>query len=522
MLQIKDLTVIHRKDSRTILKDFSFTLNPGDRVALIGEEGDGKSTLLKLIYDEALIAGYAEYSGEIIRSSIRIGYLPQELPASRKTQTVFQFCSEIPAFQSLTPKELSALAFPLGLNAEQFYSGQTIGSLSGGEKVKLQLAGILMEQPDVLLLDEPSNDLDLETLEWLENFLNTCGLPVMYVSHDETLIENTANVIIHLEQVRHKTLPRHTIARVPYRQYMEERRAKFAHQEQEARKEQSEYEKQQERFRQIESQVEHQQASISRADPHGGKMLKRKMKAVKSMGRRFGREHEAAVQLPDTEDAILAGFGADISVPNGKTVLDFRLDTLEAGGKVLAQNVSLHVEGPEKLCIVGSNGCGKTTLLRQIAALLLPRRDIRAAYMPQDYGELLGGETTPAEFLSPTGEKSSLTKARTFLGSMKYTSDEMEHGVGELSGGQKAKLLFLKMIFEGCNVLILDEPTRNFSPLSGPVIRETLRSFKGTIISVSHDRKYISEVCDRIFRLTESGLAPVSDKLREGPETHHG
>ncbi len=166
-----------------------------------------------------------------------------------------------------------------------------------------------MEQPDVLLLDEPSNDLDLETLEWLETFLNTCGLPVMYVSHDETLIENTANVVIHLEQVRRKTLPRHTVARMPYRQYVEERLAKFAHQEQEARKEQSEYEKQQEKFRRIESEVEHRQTSISRADPHGGKMLKRKMKAVKSMGRRFDREHENAVQIPDTEDAIFAGFG---------------------------------------------------------------------------------------------------------------------------------------------------------------------------------------------------------------------
>ncbi len=204
-----------------------------------------------------------------------------------------------------------------------------------------------------------------------------------------------------------------------------------------------------------------------------------------------------------------------ISVPNGKTVLDLHLDTLEAGGKTLARNIRLHVDGPEKLCIVGRNGCGKTTLLRQIAALLLPRQDIHAAYMPQDYEELLGSAATPVEFLSPSGEKSDATKARTFLGSMKYTADEMEHGVRELSGGQKAKLLFLKMIFEGCNVLILDEPTRNFSPLSGPVIREALRSFGGTIISVSHDRKYISEVCDKVCLLTESGLTPVSGKLEE-------
>ncbi len=510
MLQIKNLTVTHRKDGRVLIKDFSFTLNPGDRAVLVGEEGDGKSTLLKLVADESLIAGYADYTGEIVKKGLRLGYLPQELSDGQKAQTVFEFCSGIPPFRSLAPKELSALAFPLGLSSNLFYSDRKVGSLSGGEKVKLRLAGILMNRPDVLLLDEPSNDLDLETLEWLETFLNACGLPAMYVSHDETLIENTANVVVHLEQVRRKTVPRHTVARMPYRQYVREREAEFAHQEQVARKEQSEYEKQQEKFRRIESEVEHRQSSVSRSDPHGGKMLKRKMKAVKSTGRRFEREHEAAVQIPDTEDAVLAEFGKDISVPNGKTVLELRLDTLEAGGNVLARGIRLHAEGPEKICIVGRNGCGKTTLLRHVASLLLPRKDIRAAYMPQDYEELLGGETTPVGFLALSGEKSEATRARTFLGSMKYTADEMEHAVGELSGGQKAKLLFLKMIFEGCNVLVLDEPTRNFSPISGPVVREALRSFGGAVISVSHDRKYISEVCGKVYRLTETGLEPVS------------
>lgn len=510
MLQIKSLTVTHRKDGRILLDDFSFTLNPGDRAVLIGEEGDGKSTLLKLIADDALIAGYADYTGEVVKAGLKTGYLPQELSDRQKARTVLEYCSDIPAFACLTPGELAALAFPLGLDAKRFFSDQTVGSLSGGEKVKLQLAGILMEKPGVLLLDEPSNDLDLETLAWLERFLDTCGLPSLYVSHDETLIEHTANVVIHLEQVRRKTAPRHTVARMPYRQYAEERLSRLSRREQLARKERSEYEKHQEKLRRIESQVKQKQASVSPADPHAGKMLKRKMKAVKSMGRRFERERESAAQLPDTEDAIFASFGEGCSVPNGKTVLDFAPGTLEAGGRILARDVALHVAGPEKLCIVGRNGCGKTTLLRRITALLLPRADLRAACMPQDYEELLGGGTTPVGFLAPSGQKEETTRARTFLGSMKYTADEMEHDAGELSGGQKAKLLFLKMIFEDRNVLILDEPTRNFSPLSGPVVRAALRSFGGAVISVSHDRSYIKEVCDRVYRLTETGLADVS------------
>ncbi len=511
MLQIKHLTVTHRKDGRVLLKDFSFTLNPGDRAVLIGEEGDGKSTLLKLIYDESLVAGYAEYTGEIVKSGLRFGYLAQELAGPAQEGSVYEFFCALPSFSDRTPAELSGCARRLGLPADLFWSDRRVGTLSGGEKVKLQLAAILTERPDALLLDEPSNDLDLETLGWLETFLNTCGLPALYVSHDETLIERTANAVIHLEQVRRKTLPRWTVARMPYRQYVEKRLTDFAHQEQVAREERSEYEKQQEKFRRIRSKVERAQATISRGDPHGGRLLKKKMKAVQSMGRRLEREHAEGPQLPDTEDAILVRFGEGVSIPNGKTVLDLSLDELKAGPRVLARGIRLHVEGPEKLCIVGRNGAGKTTLLRRIARDLLARSDLRAAYMPQNYEELLGGGETPVEFLCASGDKEERTRVRTFLGGMKYTADEMEHGVSELSGGQKAKLLFLKMIFGGCNVLVLDEPTRNFSPLSNPVIRSVLRSFGGAIVSVSHDRKYISEVCGRVLRLTERGLEPADD-----------
>ena len=126
--------------------------------------------------------------------------------------------------------------------------------------------------------------------------------------------------------------------------------------------------------------------------------------------------------------------------------------------------------------------------------------------MPQTYRELLDEEQTPVDYLSTTGDKEETTRIRTYLGSMKYTADEMDHRIGDLSGGQKAKVLLLKMSLSGANVLILDEPTRNFSPLSGPMIRKVLREFAGAIISVSHDRKYISEVCDKLYMLTEDGL----------------
>ena len=170
MLQIKNLSIYHRKDLRPIVENFSFFLNPGDKAVIIGEEGNGKSTLLKLIYDEELVADYAGYEGEILRGGLRMGYLSQELTGEQKEKTVYEFLTEIPAFYEKSPKELAAIAAELGISQEMLFSDQKMGTLSGGEKVKVQLAGLLIEAADIFLLDEPSNDIDIGTLELLENY----------------------------------------------------------------------------------------------------------------------------------------------------------------------------------------------------------------------------------------------------------------------------------------------------------------------------------------------------------------
>ena len=368
---------------------------------------------------------------------------------SQKEMTVYEYCCEIEGFFDITPKDMARISRQLMLPADIYYSDRIIGTLSGGERVKLQLARILFESPDVLLLDEPSNDIDIDTLKWLENFINTCSLPVLFISHDEVLIENTANLIIHIEQVRRKTVSRYTVTKMPYRQYMDQRERSLEHQEQVARKEHSELKAKQERLWQIEQKVNSDMKSISRADPHGGKLLKKKMKSVKSMEKRFERESEELTQIPDVEDMILLRFEENIAVPNGKTVLDFNLETLSIDDRVLSQNIRLIIRGSEKVCIIGRNGQGKTTLLKLIAKELLNRKDIKCAYMPQNYEEVLDMTLTPPEFLAKSYHKDDITKARTFLGSVKFTSDEMDHSCFQLSGGQKAKLLLLKMILDG-------------------------------------------------------------------------
>ncbi|MBQ6024839.1 MAG: ABC-F family ATP-binding cassette domain-containing protein [Lachnospiraceae bacterium] len=538
MFQIKNVTLTHKKDLRTILEDFSLVLNDGDRAVMIGEEGNGKSTLMKWIYDPELVEDYIEYSGEKVINGERLGYLPQELPEQEKSKTVCEYFMEASGFLDKTPKELSKLANDFHVESEFYYREQTMQTLSGGERVKAQMMRILIEEPTILLLDEPSNDIDIETLEWMESFINSWKHAVLFISHDETLIEHTANRVIHFEQIRRKTKCRHTVANVPYRTYVEERLNAFEKQEQIALGERREKKIRDEKLRKLEQSVGASLDNISHAERDAiGRLLKKKMKNVKSMEKRFEREDEDMTEMPEQEEAIFFKLGdKDSSIPSGKWVLEYESPELKTsdGSRVLAENIVLKIRGSEKIAIVGTNGCGKTTLLSKIAEDLLSRPDLKAQYMPQNYEVLLNLDESPVDFLEEAlimnrfgngqgnnvdvhdrkvpGGKEDRTRIRTYLGALKYTADEMDHPIRELSGGQKAKVLLLKLSMSRANVLILDEPTRNFSPLSGPVIRKMLKEFPGAVISVSHDRKYLDEVCDKIYRLTENGLFPVEDK----------
>ena len=539
MFQIKNVTLTHKKDLRTILENFSLVLNDGDRAVMIGEEGNGKSTLMKWIYNPELVEDYIEYSGEKVINGERLGYLPQELPEPEKSKTVCEYFMEASGFLDKTPKELSKLANDFHVESEFYYREQTMQTLSGGERVKAQMMRILIDDPTILMLDEPSNDIDIETLELMEKLINSWNHAVLFISHDETLIENTANRVIHFEQIRRKTMCRYTVANIPYGQYVEERLQQFKKQEQIALGERREKKIRDEKLRKLEQSVGASLDNISHAERDAiGRLLKKKMKNVKSMEKRFEREDEDMTEMPEQEEAIFFKLGdKDSSIPSGKWVLEYESPDLKTddGSRVLAENIVLKIRGSEKIAIVGTNGCGKTTLLSKIAEDLLSRPDLKAQYMPQNYEVLLNLDETPVDFLEEAlimnrfgngqgnnvvdvhdrkvpGGKEDRTRIRTYLGALKYTADEMDHPIRELSGGQKAKVLLLKLSMSGANVLILDEPTRNFSPLSGPVIRKMLKEFPGAVISVSHDRKYLDEVCDKIYRLTENGLFPVEDK----------
>ena len=504
MLIIDNLTLIHKKDLTTLAENVSFSLGPGERLALIGEEGNGKSTLLRAILQDESIESYIEIRGKIF-NRYRTGFLPQELPAESRSLSAYEFFCGDEAFFDQTPRQLGELAARLGLPHDVFYSEQPMGSFSGGERVKLQLARLLMRDPELLLLDEPTNDLDGETIRFLTHFLQTCGLSVLFVSHDETLLAQAATGIILLERLRRRQLPRASVCRQGYEEFVKTRADLFAHQEKVARKQREELDKKMDRYNQIRSKVEHDQNAVSRQDPGTARLLKKKMHAVMSMGRRFEREAKEMTAMPESEEAIFAKLDCQ-PLPPSKVVLDLNLDKLCIGERILSEDIRMCVRGVDKVCLTGRNGAGKSTLLRRIRDMLADRADLHVFYMPQDPDDLLDMDKTPLEMLMITGEKEEQVKNAVALGSMKFTGEEMNHACRGLSGGQKAKLMFLMMANSGANVLLLDEPTRNLSPLSGPVIRQLFSAYPGCIVAVSHDELLIREVCTREAHLTENGV----------------
>lgn len=485
MLELQNLTIRLDRDGRTLVQDLTLSLQPGEKAVLVGEEGNGKSTLLKAI---AGTVPWCTVTGSI-RVQGPVGYLPQ-FPTDDRTLAQI--------FADLEPWNYTDILQQLEVDYDSLYLDRPFMSLSGGEKVRYALLALLMQEPDILLLDEPANDLDIPTLEWLERYLQLCPQTVLFVSHDETLIERVHPTILHLEQLRRKSQCRLTRSGLGWQDYLAKRNHDAARQDQVAAGQREEHRKKMDRWRKVHDAVEHRQNTATRQDPQKAAALKRKLKSVNTAGRRYQREEESFQSFSETEEAILTRFDPVIQIPTGKRILDYDAP-LQVADTLLCPRVQLSLAGPGITGICGHNGAGKSTLLRDIRTCLQERPDLILGYMPQTYAEVLDLDQSAVDWLKDWPE------ARTRLGSMRFTASEMEQPMRDLSGGQQAKVLFLRMVLAGCNVLLLDEPTRNFSPLSAPVIRDALSDFGGTILLVSHDRKLLG-MCDRVLELTPEGL----------------
>ncbi len=506
-LEVKNLTIETLK-GRKLIENLSFQLNDGDKMAVIGEEGNGKSTLIKALINTNLVAEYCNVSGTVKKCGT-IGYLEQKLDFGWNDFQVVEYFlkdslhDEIQFEKFCELGQIERVLKELGFKTKYLHEDMKIGNLSGGEKVKLQIAKLLTEKPDIVFLDEPTNDLDIETLEILEEYIKQTKEPIMFISHDETLLESVANRILHIEQLVKKSKPKHTLEKCSYQQYVSSRQRSIEHQTQMALNERREKEKKEEILRQIKQKVENALVSAKK-DPSSGRIIAKKMANVKALERRF--ENEEMTECPDVEESISLIVDKSITLPAQKKILDLHLTNFSVENQLLSRSVDLQIYGAKKVAITGKNGSGKTTLLKEILSELAKTSGLKVGYFSQNYSEVLDFNETACDQVF---ESNSKLNPATLLGCLKFTREEMLKNVGDLSEGQKAKVALLKLVIEGNNVLVLDEPTRNLSPLSNPVIRKMLKTFNGAIIAVSHDRKFISEICEEVYCLSRESLTKI-------------
>lgn len=290
-----------------------------------------------------------------------------------------------------------------------------------------------------------------------------------------------------------------------YNTYVQNREEAIKTQTQRARNDEARMNEKEERWRKVHDKVE-RDLRAERND-HMGRLLKKTMHEVKAKEKIIEREKEFMTKMPEYEEQIFVNYNKERLIENGKCVLSLKLPELEIDGKVLSKDINLEVFGPKKIAIVGKNGAGKTTLLNEIRKNI--SQDLRVEYMPQNYEDGLNLYENAIMYLKTEHTKDEETKIRTYLASLKFTKDEVTQKTQNLSGGQKAKLFFAKMQLKNPEVLLLDEPTRNISPLSLPMITGEMREFGGAIIFVSHDRYFIEEVADEIWELDENGLKRI-------------
>ncbi len=538
MLIISNLTIVLKKDLRTLIKDFSFTLNKNDKVGIIGEEGNGKSSLLKVIYNKEEASKYLEISGDIFIKDERIGYLPQVIKEDNLNLSLNELLNKELDYSSLDYKKYYQYIDKFNIDEDKLLSNKIkVKSLSGGERIKLFLFIELMKEPTLVLLDEPSNDLDLSSLNLLEDLIKNIDIPVMFISHDESLLSRCANKIIHIESLKSKSEPRVVIKNLNYEDYSSTREKFINKNIKEYNKDKENFNKKIEKYNKVYQSVNYALNTVSRSMPGAAKNLKDKMHSIKSMEKRYLKEKDNLTKKYEVEGGINLKFdnitnNEDIKgnssnskinylIDPSKIVLDFNLDKLKINDEVtlVDKPISLFIKGSKKIAIIGKNGIGKSTLMKLIYHRLSNINNINSnsfniGYMSQNYEDELLNYMSPLDYLSKELDattKEELTKIQTYLGSLKFTYEEMNRSISSLSGGEKAKIFFAKLILKKVNIMLLDEPTRNISPLSNKSFINSIKDYKGVIIAVSHDRNFIYQVFDEIYELNkEDGLILIS------------
>lgn len=518
MLRLEHISKIY--PTGEVLKDINWEVKPGDRIGLVGVNGAGKSTQLKII------AGEIEPSaGELIRpASLRIAYLTQEFEvdptrtvkeefwrAFKEANEVHEALSDVHReMETADPETLDKLIHKMdrlqrqfeamdgyGLDSkiekilpelgfEQEDGDRLVSAFSGGWQMRMSLGKILLQSPDLLLLDEPTNHLDLETIEWLETYLKGINTPMVIVSHDREFLDRLCTQIVETERGISTTYLGN------YSAYLQQK-----HETREAQL--AAYENQQKELEKQQAFVDRFRASATRST-----QAKSREKQLEKIER---------IEAPDSDVRTLH-FRFPPAPRSGREVVIIKDLTHTYGEKILFLGAELLVERGDRIAILGPNGAGKSTLLHLMMGMEQPtdgtveigKHNVIPSYFEQNQAEALDLQKTVMQTIHDEMPDWTNEEVRTLLGRFLFSGETVFKKVEALSGGEKARLALAKMLLQPANLLILDEPTNHLDIPAKEMLEEALQNYDGTAIVISHDRYFISQVANKIVEIRDGEL----------------
>ena len=498
---------------RQVFSNVSFEIKEGDRIALVGPNGAGKSTLLKCIL------GIEELDeGQVVMSPVAsIGYLQQDVnlgdaSLAEEIETAWEDVHALEdKLQELTAyletheasesdlqrldylqnrlewlggydyeQKTKRIVYGLGFTDEDLY--KPANAFSGGQKTRINLAKALVRRPDFLFLDEPTNHLDMEMLEWLEGYLSSYRGGILIVSHDRYFMDRIVTGVVELDH--HKA----TTYRGNYSRYVAQR-------EERLKADTIAYEKQQEYIKKTEEYIDKYRAGI---------------KSKMARGRQSQLNRLERLEAPETSHSL------DFKFPPAAMSADkvLVLDHVSIGYKTddpIIDDVSIVVRRGESVALIGPNGAGKSTMVKAIVGELLPTEGyidignrVQVGYFSQEHEELHDRWQVVDEIIN--NYNFTEEKARNVLGSFLFKGDDVFKLVGDLSGGERARLALLKLFLQGDNFLILDEPTNHLDVPTREIVERALQQFGGTCFIISHDRYFLDQVSTRTLVLENKGI----------------
>ena len=520
MISLDNLTVSY--GGWTLFDNISFLINPKDRIGLVGKNGAGKTTLLRIITGEQQpTSGAVTFNGDCT-----IGYLPQTMRVADTTTLVEETAKafeevlrleaeiehltreiaertdyESPEYEQLLHRlndaqdhyhilggetrdaDIEKTLLGLGFKREDF--GRATSEFSGGWRMRIELAKLLLRRPSIFLLDEPTNHLDIESIQWLEEYLKNYNGAVLLISHDRAFLDNVTNRTIEL------SLGKITDYKVSYSKYVVLRAERRAQQL-------AAYENQQRMIEKTEEFIEK-----FRYKPTKSNQVQSRIKQLERLERLEVEE----------EDLATLNIKFPPAPRSGQIVAEIKDAGMSFGTKHVFSGANFTIEKGDRIAFVGRNGEGKTTLARMLVGQLTPTEglirlgaNVNIGYYAQNQDDLMDGEFTVYDTLDRVAVGDIRTRLRDILGAFLFRGEDIDKKVKVLSGGERARLAMARMMLEPRNLLVLDEPTNHMDKRSKDILKNAILKYDGTVVVVSHDREFLDGMVEKVYEFRDGGV----------------